>query len=269
MPKTDLEVAKEAALAASEVIKKYSLGKNNLNVRHKGLHDIVTEADVASEQCIIDVIKAHFPNDQILAEESASDNGLTDQRTWIIDPIDGTTNFAHGFPVFCVSIALYEKKEPKIGVVLEVNSDELFWAEKGQGAWLNGNQLRVSKAQTANESLLATGFPYRDLGLIDDYLQLFKAFMKETMSVRRPGSASWDLCCVAAGRFDGFYEYGLAPWDVAAGTLIISEAGGVVSDWEGGDDWLFGKRIVTGNADIHGYMLERIKEHISEEFLGN
>ncbi|HKJ33709.1 MAG TPA: inositol monophosphatase family protein [Balneolales bacterium] len=265
MSSKDLEIAVAAAKDATKVIKSFNDQHRSLNVQYKGRHDLVTKADVASEEKIISVIKDAYPDDLILAEETASDNTLSEDRVWIIDPIDGTTNFTHGFPAYCVSIALYEYREAKIGLVYEVTHGEMFTAEKGKGAFLNGEKISVSNYSKADESLLGTGFPYRDLELVDEYLDLFKVFMYETQGVRRPGSAAYDLCSVAAGRFEGFYEYGLSPWDVAAGALIIREAGGIVTDWNGGDDWLFGKRIVTGNPDIHSYVLKRLKENISEK----
>jgi myo-inositol-1(or 4)-monophosphatase len=267
MSTTDLKVAVTAARNASKIIKSFNDQHRSLDVQYKGRHDIVTKADVASEEEIISVIKESFPDDVILAEETANKDTLTNQRTWIIDPIDGTTNFTHGYPTYCVSIALYENKEAIIGIVLEVTSQELFTAEKGKGAYLNGEKLTVSNYKKAHEALLGTGFPYRDLDLVDEYLDLFKVFMHETQGVRRPGSAAYDLCAVAAGRFDGFYEYSLSPWDVAAGALIIREAGGLVTDWQGGDNWLFGQRIVTGNPIIHSYVLRRINECISKDHL--
>lgn len=267
MSSKDLDVAIEAAKQAAEVIKSFSNSENSLEIKYKARHDLVTDADVASEKKIISVIQNHFPEDVFLAEETADATSITDQRTWIIDPIDGTTNFAHDFPAYCVSIALYENIEPVAGVVLEVNRGELFTAIRGEGAFCNGRQLSVSKLEKPDESLLGTGFPYRDLGMVDEYLDLFKVFMHETQGVRRPGSAAYDLCSVAAGRFEGFYEYGLSPWDVAAGSLIIREAGGLVTDWEGTNNWLFGRRIVAGNKSIHEYIKTRIRENISLEHI--
>lgn len=267
MSKNDLEIAVEAARNATDVIKSFNDQHRSLDVQFKGRHDLVTKADVASEKKIISVIKDHYPDDLILAEETASSKTLSDDRTWIIDPIDGTTNFTHGYPTYCVSIALYRNKEPEVGLVLEVTSGELFTAEKGKGAFLDGQKLSVSKYSDPDDILLGTGFPYRDLDLVDEYLNLFKVFMHETQGVRRPGSAAYDLCSVAAGRFEGFYEYGLSPWDVAAGALIIKEAGGLVTDWQGDENWLFGRRIVAGNPDVHPYVLKRIKENISENHL--
>jgi len=257
---TDLMIAKDAAKKAGDVIRYYAENRSKLNIELKGRHDLVTKADVESEKTIIECIKKHRPDDHILGEESFDGKLLTNKRTWIIDPIDGTTNFAHGFPVFCVSIALYENMKPLVGLVYEINSNEMFYAERGSGAFLNEKPIHVSEISNPEESLIGTGFPYRDLSLVDDYLQLFKVFMRETHGVRRPGSASYDLACVAVGRLDGFYEYGLAPWDVAAGAFIIQEAGGIATDWNGGEDWLEGKRIVAGNKAISKYVLDRVQK---------
>jgi len=263
--RTDLQIAHEAAVKGSSVIKHYAGNRDQLDIELKGRHDLVTQADVETEQKIVEVIHQYCPDDVILGEETAADQRLTDARTWIIDPIDGTTNFAHAFPVFCISIALWENKEPKAAVIFEINSGEVFTAEKGGGAFLNGKLLRISEVSRPENALLGTGFPYRDLEIIDDYLTLLKCFMKETHGVRRPGSAAYDLACVAAGRLDGFYEYALSPWDVAAGVLLIQEAGGKVTDWNGGNEWLFGKRIICGNEAITKYLLDRIKTYIPAE----
>lgn len=268
MTTNTLEIARKAALKAKEVILYYHKNRSRLAIDLKAKNDLVTQADQEAEKEIIQIIKEAFPNDDILAEESASQTQLTDRRTWIIDPIDGTINFAHGFPVYCVSIALWEKKQPKTALILEINQDEWYTAEKGKGAWLNDEKISVSDISTSQQSLLATGFPYRDLGLLDHYLELFKIFMHETQGVRRPGSAAYDLALVATGRCDGFFEYGLSPWDAAAGSLLIREAGGIVSDWRGGSNWLFGRRIIAGNPHIHPYLLKRIQEIIPEEYMG-
>jgi len=186
---------------------------------------------------------------------------MTDSRTWIIDPIDGTTNFAHGFPVYCVSIAMWENKVPKVGLVLEVANNELFFAVEGEGAFLNGETISVSSNKSFSESLIATGFPYTSFNHIDDYLALLKNLMQNTHGIRRPGAASYDLCCLACGRFEGFFESGLSAWDVAAGSLIIKEAGGIVTDWNNEQDWLFGKTIVAGNAKMHEELLREIQKY--------
>lgn len=258
-----LNTAIEAAKMAAELIRDYAKHKQFM-VQTKSKNDFVTEADLKSEALIIEHLKKAFPDHQFLAEESTGAKNLTEEPTWIIDPIDGTTNFTHGFPVYCVSIGFWVARRPRAAVVLEVNQNEIFTAEMGKGARLNGERIRVSDVQKAEDALLGTGFPYKNLQFVDEYLSLFKQFMHETHGVRRPGSAAFDLCCLAAGRIDGFYEYGLSPWDVGAASLIIEEAGGKVTDWKGGEDWLFGQRIVASNVHIHNYLLESIATHMSE-----
>lgn len=260
---SDLDIAKQAAREGVRIIKSFS--EREINIKRKGFHDLVTDADVETEQAIIGIIKKHFPDDQILAEESAAEDSMSRSRTWIIDPIDGTTNFANGFPVYCVSVALWEEKKPKVGVVIEVNRDEEFTAVAGKGAWLNGKKIQVSAISEAEHAFLGTGFPYDDLSLVDLYLKLFRQLMEDVQGIRRPGSAAYDLCCVACGRFDGFYEYSLHIWDVAAAALIIKEAGGIVTDWDGEDQWKFGQRLVTGNQEIHRFLLQKIREYIPDE----
>ncbi|MDR9419323.1 inositol monophosphatase family protein [Gracilimonas sp.] len=262
----ELKVAKKAASKASEIINEYAK-KHSLNVKLKGKNDLVTDADVAAEKKIIEIINVSFPDDKILAEESSGTNELAEGRIWIIDPIDGTTNFAHGFPVYCVSIALWENREPKVGLVLEVANQEEFTAVSGEGAFLNGEPIQVSGNEDPSSSLIGTGFPYKDFDLVDNYLKLFRAMMHKTHGVRRPGTAAWDLCNVACGRFEGFYEYGLSIWDVAAGALIIKEAGGIVTDWQGGDNWYFGERIIAGNKAVHEFLKNEIHACFEENEL--
>lgn len=262
----ELKVAKRAAGAAAELIRGFH-SDNSFTVNFKGKNDLVTDADVAAENKIISIIEEVFPDDQILAEETASDRISLQNRTWLIDPIDGTTNFAHGFPVYCVSIAMWEEESPKVGLVLQVPMEECFTAVAGEGAWLNGNDIQISDLQDQQNALIVTGFPYTDLSLVDNYLEFFRMLMHNTQGIRRPGAASYDLCCVACGRFDGFYEYSLSAWDVAAASLIIKEAGGTVTDWEGGDNWLFGERIVAGNETVHKFLLEGIREHFRSDEL--
>src|SRR6056297_48247 len=259
----DLEVALKAARAGVETVKDFR--NKALNIKQKGFHDLVTDADLAAEKTILGILLDNFPGDVILAEETADNDTLSDERTWIVDPIDGTTNFAHGFPIYCVSVALWENREPKVAVVIEINRNEEFTAVKGAGAKLNGVDIAVSEKDDHKHAFIATGFPYNDLSLIDPYLKLFRHLMHQLQGIRRPGAASYDLCCVACGRFDGFYEYSLHAWDVAAAALIIQEAGGVVTNWNGGDDWLFGERLLAGNPDIHAYLLEQIESFISED----
>lgn len=259
----ELKIAKEAAHSAADIIRDF-LNSHDLKINFKGKNDLVTEADVTAEKEILRIIRDAFPDDQILAEETSHQQVLPEKRTWMVDPIDGTTNFAHGFPVFCVSIALWEKQEARLGLVLEVNREECFYAIKGEGAFLNDNAIHVSSVDELQYSMIGTGFPYNDLSLLQNYLKFFEWLIHRTQGVRRPGAASYDLCCVAAGRFDGFYEYSLNPWDVGAASLLVQEAGGKVTDWAGGDNWLFGKRIVAGNTEIHGLLEKAIKEHFSE-----
>ncbi len=256
----ELNIAKAAAESAAEIIREYASEKS-FETNLKGKNDLVTDADIASEKEIIRVIKKEFPDDEILAEESSAKDKMTDSRTWIIDPIDGTTNFAHGFPVYCVSIAMWENKVPKVGLVLEVANNELFFAVEGEGAFLNGETISVSSIKSFSESLIATGFPYTSFNHIDDYLALLKNLMQNTHGIRRPGAASYDLCCLACGRFEGFFESGLSAWDVAAGSLIIKEAGGIVTDWNNEQDWLFGKTIVAGNAKMHEELMREIQKY--------
>lgn len=264
--KKEFKVAKQASEAGAKIIRKYAK-ESSFEVTLKGKNDLVTDADLASEQEIIARIRDSFPYDEILAEETERKNKLPDGRVWIIDPIDGTTNFAHGFPAYCISIALWDNKEPVVGLVFEVANNELFHAIKGGGAFKNGQLIQVSQESAPASSLIGTGFPYKELDLVDNYLKLFKRLMKKTHGVRRPGTAAWDLCNVACGRFEGFYEYGLSAWDVAAGALIIKEAGGTVMDWNGGDDWLFGKRIIAGNTPICDFLLKEIHQCFNENEL--
>lgn len=256
----ELDVARVAARKAGDVIQRYQQ-QNNFSIEFKGKNDLVTDADLKAEETVLNHIRDHFPDDNILAEETARQKQLPGGRTWIVDPIDGTTNFAHGFPVYCVSIALWEDGRAGMGLVLEVSSGELFTAVKGGGARLNDRPISVSPLEDPAHSLIGTGFPYNDMSLLEPYMGVFRELMRSTQGVRRPGSAAYDLCCLACGRYDGFYEYSLNAWDVAAGSLILKEAGGKLSDWEGGDGWLFGQRIVAGNEPVHQFLLEIIRRH--------
>lgn len=264
------DIAMEAADAGAAVIRDFLADGASLDIRHKGVHDLVTRADIATEEAIVAVIRRHRPDDAILGEEG-TDGGrgvrASDQPVWIIDPIDGTTNFAHGVPFYAISIACWVRDQALAAVVHCPPTGERFTAEAGKGAFLNGRRIRVSAITDPGMALLGTGFPYRDLSLMEPYMNLFRRFMKETQGVRRPGSASLDLCFVAAGRYDGFYEYALAPWDVAAGALIVKEAGGVVTDWTSGDRWLHGKRIIAANPAIHEYLSKCIIEDVHPDLL--
>lgn len=253
----ELKIAIDAAEKASKIIKKFS-EERMLNIRSKGLNDLLTDADLAAEESIIKTIRNSFPSDSFLAEESSPSLDSLNGRVWIIDPIDGTTNFSHGFGVYCVSIALWIDGIAKVGVIKQVVSNELFYAIKGGGSFLNNKAISVSKNSELLDSLIFTGFPYTDFHLVDHYLALFKNLMQKIHGLRRPGAASYDLCMVACGRADGFFEYGLNAWDVAAGSLIIQEAGGIVSDWAYSNNYLLGKRIVAGNHHIQSKLLDEI-----------
>ncbi len=245
---------------------KYMLGQNKLvnqsDIQTKGLHDFVTRVDKASEKMIIEDLRNLLPQSSFLAEESSGDARI-DELTWIIDPLDGTTNFIHHLPLFTVSIALMHNAFPVVGVIYEPNLDECFYAWKGGGAWLNEQSIRVSVTDSLNDSLLATGFPYYDYSYLDGFMEFLKFTVKETRGIRRLGSAALDMAWVACGRFDAFYEYGLRPWDIAAGACIVNEAGGLVTDFKNSlEGFLFGKELIASNSFIH----EELVVHLNEFF---
>ena len=231
----------------------------SLQVSHKGDINLVTEADLAAEKLIIERINSYYPRHAILAEESgdtaASQGSAESEWKWIIDPLDGTTNYAHGYPCFCVSIAAERNGRIEIGVVYDPVSDEMFAAERGAGATLNDRTIRVSDIDELNRAMLCTGFPY-DVRERPDFARLFSSFTMRAQAVRRDGSAALDLAYLACGRFDGFWEDGLNPWDVAAGVLLISEAGGQVTDFEGRDLNIYTPQVLASNGLIHEVMME-------------
>jgi myo-inositol-1(or 4)-monophosphatase len=229
----------------------------NLKISNKSEIDLVTESDLASEKVIIDRIKTHYPRHSILAEESGISNPDDHESgwLWIIDPLDGTTNYAHGYPCFCVSIALAHQGRMEIGVVYDPIRDEMFAAERGQGASLNSRRISVSGTMNLSAALLCTGFPY-DVRERNEFARHFANFIMKAQGVRRDGAAALDLAYVAAGRFDGFWEEGLKPWDVAAGALIIEEAGGRVSKYRGEPLDIYSPPIVASNGLIHDQMRE-------------
>ena len=233
-----------------------------LRVTNKGDIDLVTEADIAAERLIVERIRSYHPRHAILTEESGDVISLGDAGSgykWVIDPLDGTTNYSHGYPVFCVSVALEHEGRIVLGVVYDPTRDELFAAERGQGATLNGRGLRVSETGELNSALLCTGFPYdvRDRG---DFARHFRNFIMRAQSVRRDGAAALDLAYVAAGRFDAFYEEGLRPWDVAAGVLLVEEAGGRVTHYDGSPFRIYTPPIAASNGLIHEAMLEVLRQ---------
>jgi myo-inositol-1(or 4)-monophosphatase len=228
-----------------------------IEISNKSEIDLVTESDLASERLIIDRIKTYYPRHSILAEESgateARDDAQTDWR-WIIDPLDGTTNYAHGYPCFCVSIGLAHQGRLELGVVYDPIRDEMFAAERGQGASLNGRRIRVSTTMNLSAGLLCTGFPY-DVRQRNEFARHFANFIMTAQGVRRDGAAALDLAYVAAGRFDGFWEEGLKPWDVAAGALIVEEAGGQITHYDGTAFDIYTAPILASNGLIHEQMM--------------
>ena len=232
------------------------------DIQVKGEHDFVTYVDKTAESRIIDELSKIIPEAGFIAEESP-EKKQKEQFNWVIDPLDGTTNFIHGIPLFCISIALMHKNEVISGVIYEINQDECFYAWQDSPAYLNTKEIKVSETHDLDNSLLATGFPYYDYSKLDPYLELFKDFMQHTRGVRRLGSAAADLAYVACGRFDGFYEYGLKPWDVAAGSLIIQQAGGVNMDFSGDKNYIFGKEIVSSNNNIQTEFINTIKKYFA------
>ena len=256
-------IAARAAREAGTLLLRYFNRMENIPVEEKQANDFVTEVDRASEQIIIQAIRKAYPDHAILAEESGGHAG--NDYLWIIDPLDGTTNYLHGFPQFSVSIALQHRGDLVAAVVHDPLRDETFSAHKGGGAYLNEHRIRVSKRKNLHGALLGTGIPYRDRRFVDQYFGMMKALIKDTAGVRRPGSAALDFAWLAAGRIDGFWELGLAQWDFAAGTLLVREAGGTVTDLSGGERHFETGNVVAGNVKVHPLMLERIRPFLSEE----
>jgi len=251
-----LNIAIKAARAAGAIINRASLDLDLLKVNTKSPNDFVTEVDHAAEEAIIDTLLAAYPGHGILAEESGRSRGAKDSEfVWIIDPLDGTTNFIHGFPVYCVSIALAVRGQIQQAVVYDPSRNDLFYASKGRGAFLNDKRLRVSKRIRLNECLVGTGFPFRKGDNFKRYLQMLEAVMPLCAGLRRPGSAALDLCYVAAGYTDGFFETGLSPWDIAAGALMITEAGGLIGNFTGDADFLYQREVVAGNPKVYAQLV--------------
>ncbi|HEU4618358.1 MAG TPA: inositol monophosphatase family protein [Gammaproteobacteria bacterium] len=249
-----------AARRAGELMVRNWNQLETLRVTEKGRNEFVSEVDIAAEAAIVEVIHDHYPDHAILAEERGAEGDHEYQ--WIIDPLDGTTNYVHGFPVFSVSIAVALRGELQHAVVYDPLRQEIFTATRGEGAQLDGRRIRVSRLTSMTHSLIATGFPYRaNVQYIDRYLGMLRAVMLDSAGVRRPGSAALDLCYVAAGRVDGFFELGLSKWDIAAGALIIREAGGRISDFQGADRYLESGHVVAGNPKIYAALSRLLAPH--------
>jgi myo-inositol-1(or 4)-monophosphatase len=257
-----LNVAIKAARAAGSIINRASMDLDILKVETKSPHDFVTEVDQRAEQVIIDTLLTAYPGHGILAEESGSSRGAPHSDfVWIIDPLDGTTNFIHGLPMYCVSIALAFKGKVEQAVVYDPTRNDLFMASRGRGAFLNDKRIRVSKRIRMADALIGTGFPFRRGDNFQRYLKILEALMPECAGLRRPGAAALDLCYVAAGYYDGFFETGLKPWDMAAGSLIVTEAGGLVGNFTGEADFLFQNEIIAAAPKIYGHLVHLLKPY--------
>jgi myo-inositol-1(or 4)-monophosphatase len=252
-----LNVAIKAARSAGSIINRASLDLDALKINTKAPNDFVTEIDQRAERIIIETLQAAYPGHGILAEESGSEHGAQNSDyVWIIDPLDGTTNFIHGLPFYAVSIALAFRDQVQQAVVYDPARNDLFYASKGKGAFLNDKRLRVSKRTRMSDALIGTGFPFRQGDNFQNYMRMFEAVMPHCAGLRRPGAAALDLCYVAAGYYDGFFETGLHPWDIAAGALMITEAGGLVGNFTGESDFLHQREVLAGNPKIYGQLVK-------------
>ena len=255
-----LDFALETAKEAGSILIQH-FGKISTIKRKSTDVDLLTIADTESEVIILDKIKTTFPQHHIISEESDITKGSSEYR-WIIDPLDGTTNFVHNLPIFAVSIGLQYKDETILGVVYNPVADKCFWAEEGSGAFLNGKPINITSTNTLSNSLLVTGFPYIQDDRYEKCFALFKELYSRTQGIRRLGAAALDFCFVAMGRFDGFWEFGLESWDFCAGALILQEAGGKISDWDGSPMPFSGKRVLATNGHVHGEMMEILKKDL-------
>ncbi len=252
-----LNIAIKAARSAGAIINRASLDLDLLKISTKGPNDFVSEVDQAAEQAIIETLLAAYPGHGILAEESGRAHGAKDSDyVWIIDPLDGTTNFLHGLPVYAVSIALAFRGQVQQAVVYDPARNDLFYASKGRGAYLNDKRLRASKRTRLSDALIGTGFPFRKGDNFKRYVQMFEEVMQHCAGLRRPGAAALDLCYVAAGWYDGFFETGLSPWDIAAGSLMITEAGGLIGNFTGEADYLYQREVVAGNPKVYAQLVQ-------------
>lgn len=257
-----LNITSTAVRGAGQIIMRHFNRIHSLSVKTKQRNDFVSEVDHMAEQEIIRVIHRAYPDHAILAEESGYTHTSNDEYLWIIDPLDGTTNYLHGIPHFSVSIALKHKDRLQLGVIYDPFKEEMFCASRGEGATLNNHKIRVSSLPDLSAALIGTGIPFRPDQDVKTYLETLKAFIKDTAGVRRAGSAALDLAYVAAGRLDGFWEFGLNAWDMAAGIVLIQEAGGLVGDFSGGHHHMQSGNIVTGNPKVFKAMVQILRSHI-------
>jgi myo-inositol-1(or 4)-monophosphatase len=256
-----LNTAIKAARRAAAIINRASFDLGQVKVSRKQHNDFVTEVDKAAEKAIIDVLITAYPSHAVLGEESGASSNLTptSEYVWIIDPLDGTTNFIHGFPQYCVSIGLQHNGVMTQGVIYDPTRNELFTATKGAGAFLNDKRIRVTACQKLEDALIGTGFPFRNVEEMERYIPIFRAMSGKCHGLRRPGSAALDLAYVAAGRLDGFFEQGLKPWDIAAGSLMITEAGGITGDFTGESDYLYKGDIISATPKVFAQMLNILR----------
>ncbi|MBL6445003.1 inositol monophosphatase [Fulvivirga sp. 29W222] len=257
-----LESTKKLTLEVGQFIREESKNFKKTDIEHKGFNDLVSYVDKQAEEKLVAGCSQILPEAGFITEEGTAST-RKDEYNWIIDPLDGTTNFTHGLPVFAISLALMQHDKIVLGIIYEINKDECFYAIKGGKAYCNEEQISISEVKELGQSLIATGFPYYDFGLMSQYLDILNNFMQKTHGLRRLGSAAVDLAYTACGRFEGFFEYNLKPWDVAAGTLIVQEAGGKVTDFKGGENFLFGGEIVASGY-THQEMLKVIANHWHE-----
>lgn len=253
-----LNIAVRAARRAGSIINRASLESGGLKIRAKQANDFVTQVDDAAEQAIIDTVRRAYPDHGFLAEESGRSAG-TSEYVWIIDPLDGTTNFIHGFPQYCVSIGVQHRGALAHAVVYDPGRNELFTASKGRGAFLNDRRIRVSKCAHFKEALVGTGFPFKELGRLERYTTQLTHVMKTSSGVRRAGAAALDIAYVACGRLDAFWELGLSPWDMAAGALLVQEAGGLVSDLQGEQSYLESGDVCAATPKLFSTLLEALR----------
>jgi len=254
-----LNIAVKAARRAGSIIERAAVSGVPLDVRAKRVNDFVTQIDRAAEEAVIDVVHRSYPDHAILAEESGATKGADADYCWIIDPLDGTTNFIHGFPQYCVSIAVQHAGKPAHAVVYDPTKNELFTASRGRGAFLNERRIRVSRCRRLEDALVGTGFPFRELGRLDPYMKQLGRMMGSCAGVRRAGAAALDLAYVAAARLDAFWEMGLSPWDMAAGALLIQEAGGLVGDFSGDAGYLQSGDIAAGTPKVFPQLLQTLQ----------
>jgi myo-inositol-1(or 4)-monophosphatase len=260
-----LTIAVKAARRAGNIINRGSRDLDRLTVTAKGPKDFVSEIDRAAESAIVETLLEAYPDHAILAEEgTAKGENAEAENVWIIDPLDGTTNFLHGFPQYCVSIALAHKGQVTQGVIYDPVRNDLFTATRGRGAYLNDRRIRVSRRTQLKECLIGTGFPFRDGSFLDAYLAMMRTMIEHTAGLRRPGAAALDLAYVAAGFYDGFFEVGLNPWDVAAGSLLVLEAGGLIGDLSGEGDYLHGGEVIAATPKIFAQMVTLLGPYRAE-----